>query len=306
MRYEQFSTCERLFLKGESFFHLCTKPIEIDILFRSPEELNEALNMVAMAVFAANCRLLAFAIMSNHLHFVIEGSLSSCEAFFGQFHALLSKFLSRTNRFDLSKQCIPNYVPINNLKQLRDEIAYVVRNPYVASPNVNMFSYRWCSGHLLFNDMLEYAREGEHAINKTTTWRRSFTRSRNGEVSPRLIVLDGVALPSCFVDFKRAESFFSNAREYQQWLLKNVESQVAVAKRLGDTIVLNDNEMWEVACRQGRELFKVNNPRELSADNRIILAKTLKYDYNATNSQISRCLGIIRSAVDQIFPLSNK
>lgn len=306
MRYDQFSTCERLFLEGESFFHLCTKPIEIDILFRSPEELNEALNMVAMAVFAADCRLLAFAIMSNHLHFVIEGSLSSCEAFFGQFHALLSKFLSRTNRFDLSKQCIPNYVPINNLKQLRDEIAYVVRNPYVASPNVNMFSYRWCSGYLLFNDMLEYAREGEYAINKTTTWRRSFTRSRNGEVSPRLIVLDGVALPSCFVDFKRAESFFSNAREYQQWLLKNVESQVAVAKRLGDTIVLNDNEMWEVACRQGRELFKVNNPRELSADNRIILAKTLKYDYNATNSQISRCLGIIRSAVDQIFPLSNK
>ena len=101
MHYDQFSTCERLFLEGEGFFHLCTKPIEIDILFRSPEELNEALNMVAMAVFAANCRLLAFAIMSNHLHFVIEGSRSSCEAFFGHFHLLLSKFLSRTGRFDL-------------------------------------------------------------------------------------------------------------------------------------------------------------------------------------------------------------
>ena len=306
MRYDSFSSCERLFLEGGSFFHLCTKPIEIDILFRTPEELNEALNMVAMAVFAANCRLLAFAIMSNHLHFVIEGSRSTCEAFFCHFHALLSKFLSRTGRFDLANKCAPNYVPINNLKQLKDEIAYVVRNPYVASSNVNMFAYKWCSGYMYFNGMLAFMEKGERLSEQSLKVRRSFTHTRGGDVDPRLMVANGTALPSCFVDYRRAEGFYENARDFLYCLMKNVESQVAIAKRTGDTFFLDDNEMWELSRKLCRESFKVQNPLSLKEEERVTLARTMKFEYGASNKQLARCIGMTRARIDEIFPLSAK
>ncbi|MBO4585504.1 MAG: hypothetical protein J5675_02770 [Bacteroidales bacterium] len=304
MRFDNFSTCERLFLEGKNYFHVCTKPVETDVFFQSEEEMNLALNAIAIAVFLSGCRLLAFAVMSNHFHFIIEGSLDVCKLFFKEFQAHMTKCMERLEVKKMLKACEAQYITIDSLKQLRDEIAYVVRNPFAARNNVNMFAYRWCSGYLYFNDVMPLFKTGTRACEMTYDWRRSFTKTRFGEVDSRIMVVDGIALPSCFVDYKRAESFFENAREYQHCLLKNVESQVSIAKRLGDTLVLDDHEMWETVYRICRNMYKVSSPKELSSENKVSLARTLKYNYNASNAQIARCTGMIRSAIDQIFPLS--
>lgn len=302
----RLSECERLFLNAGQFYHLCTSPLEVDIYFKTKEGMNEALNIVAFAVFFSGCRLLAFAIMSNHFHFVLEGSLEMCEAFFKEFHQRLSVLLAGDNRQKLAKECVPKYIRINNLRQLKDEIAYVVRNPFVANPNVNMFHYRWCSGYLYFNDDLPSQPQGKCVAEMSLTKRRSFSHTRTGEVDSRIMAEDGVACATCFVDYKRAEAFFENARDYQHCLLKNVESQVEIAKRIGDKVALDDHDMWDVVCRQCRTAYKVSGPKDLSPEDRISLARQLKFEYNASNAQISRCLGILRNAVDQIFPLSSR
>ena len=164
MRFDQFSTCERLFMEGDRFFHVCTKPIETDVYFRSEEEMNLALNAIAIAVFMSGCRLLAFAVMSNHFHFVIEGSEEVCDAFFNLFKSHLVKCMARVETKKLLKACEAHYVSIDNLRQLRDEIAYVVRNPFVARNNVNIFAYRWCSGYLYFTLCHCFNGESKHLI----------------------------------------------------------------------------------------------------------------------------------------------
>ncbi len=68
MRY--YTTCERLFQDGGPFYHVCTKGAETDIYFRNEEDMNLALNVIAIAVFVTGCRLLAFAVMSSHFHFL--------------------------------------------------------------------------------------------------------------------------------------------------------------------------------------------------------------------------------------------
>ena len=291
-------------MEGGRFFHVCTKPIETDVFFHSEEEMNLALNAIAIAVFLSGCRMLAFAVMSNHFHFIIEGSQEVCEAFFNEFKMHLGKFLTRSATKALLKSCDAQYIHIDNIRQLRDEIAYVIRNPFASRTNVNMFAYRWCSGYLYFNGLAPLFRQGVKASEMTHDWRRAFMKSRSAQVDPRILVLDGTALPSCFVDYRRAESFFENAREFQHCLLKNVESQISIAKRIGDTITLDDHEMWELVFRICRNTYKVGGPKELSQENKVSLARSLKYDYGASNAQISRCTGMLRSAIDQIFPLS--
>ena len=240
-----YSRCEQIFLEGGPFYHLYTRHIEDDLLFRTEEELNQALNIIAVAVFFAGCKVLAFAIMNNHLHFILEGPESQCRVFYSFIQKKLAFVLGRSGRGHIAQMCTPSFVTINSLKQLRDEIVYVIRNPFVDRVNVNMHAYKWCSGYLYFNPFLEEMFvKGVSASKMTIEKRREFKRERNPDIDPRIMVLNGVALPSCFVDYSRTESFFENARQFFQWLYKNVESQIEVARRIGETIVLDDIEVF--------------------------------------------------------------
>ena len=198
----------------------------------------------------------------------------------------------------------PGLTPINNLKQLRDEIVYVARNPYVDRVDVNPFSYKWCSGHLYFNGMLDMMSPGEKVCAWSIARRRAFKHERDADVDPRLRALDNCALPSCFTDYQRAMSFFENARQFANWMLKSVEAQLDIARRLGEKMVLDDTELWQIVKGICKNTYCVSSPKELTPEARIRTIKTLKYDYNSSNAQIARCLGVARSTIDQMFPLS--
>ena len=306
MSYVRFSESQRRYSQGGPFYHVCTKALETDIYFRNKEEMDQALNIIAIAVFASGCKMLAFAIMSNHFHFVLEGSIDQCVLFFEQFHAKLEVLMKTLGRKSLSDDCEPKYISVKDLYQLKDLIAYVVRNPFVAMRDVNMFSYRWCSGYLYFNHMLANFPKGERVSEMSLAKRRAFSKSRTGEVDNRILAVDGIACASCFVDYKRTESFFDDARDFQHWLLKNVDSQVEIATLTGDKITLDDHEMWEVVYRQCKKEYGVSGPKELTQENKLSLARTLKQKYCATNAQISRCLGMMLTLVNQLFPLAAK
>ena len=297
---------ERKFLEGGPFNHICTKPLETDIYFRSEEEYREGLNIIAIAVTVSGIRLLAYSVMSNHFHFVVEGTEERVEIFWDVFIDRLGKFLSRTGRGYLTASCAPKIVPINNLRQLKVEIVYVIRNQFAVQANSNIFSCIWNSGHLYFNSMLPLMKEGVPAAKMTIQARRNFKHERNPDLDPRLMVLDGLALPSSFVDYRRAESFFENAREFQHWTLKNVESQVEVAKRIGEKVNLDDTELKEIVRGICWDRYRQNSVRNLSGEAVAELARTLKFDYSASNAQIARCVGIRLTEVDQMFPLSAK
>ena len=306
MGYSRLQESKRQYAAGGPFYHVCTSHLETDIFFRSQEEMDQALNVIAIAVFASGCRMLAFAIMSNHFHFVIEGKYEQCVLFFDRFQSRLSVLMSTLGRKELADKCDPKYICVKDLWQLKDLIAYVVRNPFAAMKDVNMFSYRWCSGYLYFNSMLNYLPKGERVADMSLAKRRAFSRSRTGEVDGRILAVDGIACASCFVDYKRAEAFFDDARDFQHWLLKNVDSMVETATLVGERIVLDDYEMWEVVYKLCRNEYGESEPKHLPQEKKIALARTLKQKYCATNAQIARCLGILASLVDQLFPMSAK
>lgn len=296
--------CERMFMDGGPFFHLYTKPLENNLILRTTEDMDMALNCIALSIFDTTCILLAFALMNNHFHFILEGAREKCLAFYNSFQDHLNRHLSSHGRKGIMRHATPELAEISSLYQLRNEIVYVCRNPFVDRVDVNVFSYKWCSAYLYFNGMDEMMRQGEAVSEWSVNRRRAFRHGRQAEVDPRIRVLDGVALPSCFTDYNRTMSFFENARQYVNWMLKSVESQMEIARRLGDKIVLSDTELWQVVMGICKRAYALSSPRELSSEQRTELARKLKFDYNASNAQIARCTGTPRSVIDQIFPLS--
>lgn len=79
-----------------------------------------------------------------------------------------------------------------------------------------------------------------------------------------------------------------------------------IAKRFGEKILLDDKELWSVIFKSCKEVYHVDGPKLLSNDNKLRLAKTLKWDYNAGNAQIARCMSLPISVVNDLFPLSTK
>ena len=295
---------ERLFREEGPFFHLHTEPLKTGVIFMNDEERAVALVYVAIAAALAGVEILAYALMSNHFHFILRGEEARCKDFYARFSAMLALYFSRHGRPRvLDPIGDPTPIPITSLKQLRDEIAYVIRNPFVVRKDVNLFAYPWCSGFLYFNPMLSMF---EQRSAGTLTWRerRALTHSRNLALPQGLTLVGGQVFPGSFVNYRLVESLFADCRQFLFWVLKNVEAQVETSLRFNERPSLTDDEVISITFRLCKEEFGVKGPSSLADLQKINLARRLKYDYYASNGQISRSIGLQPRIVDEMFPLA--
>ena len=297
---------ERLFFQAKPLSHYCCPSLETALIYENEKELGFILNFIAIALmFAPNCRLLAFAVMSNHLHFVLEGESEWCGLFIEKFVELLDNYFRYNGKSELCGKVKFTPTVISSLKQLKDAIAYVIRNPFVVRNDVNVFACPSTSGYLYYNPMLR--KEGIYASDLKGRALREFLHTKKVyTLTDRFRVLDGVAQPWSFVDYERTMSFFSNAREFVMWTLKNVEGQIEIALKLGETPSLSDQELLSVTFKLCKQRFGNTPPSKLEEKDKMKLALVLKNEYYASNGQISRTLGLPTSIVTSMFPMAAK
>lgn len=298
---------EQLFEESGPFYHLSTKPLENGLIFTEDEERKFAINQMAILVRERPVEILAFALMSNHFHFIIRGSLTDGLAFFRQLKKKLSNYLSRRGKPGILDhvEVAPDTPAIKTLTQLRNEIAYVIRNPYAARTDVNPLAWPWCTGYLCFNPLLNklQSRKPEEL---TYRERRKITRTDEAVLASEFRIRDGMIVPESFVNYRLVENLFPNARKFTWWIFKNVESQVEVAARLGEKPNLNDDELFKTAQQICRTQFRCNSMDELSLQGRKELAVHLKNKWGASNKQAARIARLDQRTVNEMFPLSAK
>ena len=89
---------EQLFRESGPFYHLSTKPLENGLIFECEEERRIASNMMAITAKEFKIEILAFALMSNHFHFIIRGELVDGLNFFHRLKKRLSNYFARRGR----------------------------------------------------------------------------------------------------------------------------------------------------------------------------------------------------------------
>ena len=303
--YFRESQSELNFRNATAFYHVYSSPLELDILYRDDEELNIIINIIALTIVLCNCTILAFAIMSNHLHFILEGPEEECIKFFYLLFDKLKIFYRHNGRSGILDSVELGCKQIVSLDQLRAEIAYVIRNPFVVREDINLFACKETSGYLYFNPLLK--KEGVPANTLKGRALRDFTRShKDQELSGNLYVLDGVAQPWSFVNYQRAMSFFDSARQFIMITLKNVEAQVEVALRYDERVTLNEQELFGAAKKLVGEMFQGKKISDLERAEKTELALALKNKYRISNAQIARACKINLTDVNAMFPLAAK
>lgn len=299
------SPADRAFRTAGPIGHLYTKPLETDVFFHGDEERAIAVNYIAIAAMESGIILLAYAIMNNHFHFILAGTQIQISAFYERFKYLLNIHFRYHGRGKLMDGAEPGFTPIESLKQLRNEIAYVIRNAFAVRQDVNVFADPWSTGYLYFNPLL--VEDGLPASQLKGRSLREFTCSRSiDKVDARIHVKDGMAQPWSFVDYKLVMSFYDNARQFVNSVVKNVEAMVELANGYGETLQFNDDELYPLINKMCREKLRVANLSELDLQGKKELAVLLKNQYSASNGQIARLVKLELKDVNTLFPLVTK
>lgn len=281
------------------YWHLCTPGTNQEILFSQDEDYRFGVSSSALSL-GDDVRVLALAVMSNHLHDILAGTEEACLGYFERRRKILKAYLAAGERQPDLSGFTCKLLPIENLKALRTEIIYVNRNGYVACPEHTPFSYPWSSGMYYFNPAAWDG--GIYYADLPYRTKRLVTHSRICEFPQSYQVKDGAFHIPSFASIREGESYFQDAHQYFNLLSRSREAYSEVAKRLGDEVFLTDNELFDAVRALCRTRFDLAKPSLLGADAKIQVALQMKQSWHASNGQIRRILKLDDRVVKELFP----
>lgn len=287
-------------MKG-NYYHLNT-PEDYQLVFANEDQYK-----IAMAVLALCCRkyseivLLAFQFMSNHVHLVLYGTEENIMVFWECFRKNLLRALSAVGGVSDLHGFDPHVQVIETLDNLMNAIAYTNRNAFVVSAYDSPFSYPWGTGRYYFNHdaLMRYNSEKKPL---RLMQRRGIMHTRDFEDVDGVMLIDGYASPFSFCDIATGEALFQSARNYFLKIARNVEAYTMFAQSIGEKMFYSDEDLFTIVVHICKSKFKVPRPSLLSIDDKLMVAKKLHYDYNASNKQIARILKMTIASLDQMFP----
>ena len=296
----QDSSCELGFLNEGPFWHLYTNGNLTEILCRNTDDYKTFVSLIGIAAAQIGINIVAFQVMSNHLHVIAGGSESVCMAFFDYVKGKLRRYYKPGNDYVNLSRFDCSLLQIDNLRSMRHEIAYVHRNAYLANRQYTPYSYPWGSGYLYFNT-LAYSENAKPYHSCTKMERRLLCKGRDIELPDHYVVAHGYILPQSFCSTAFGESLFRDANHYFSIISKNYEAYSEIAEKLGDSVFLNDEEMYAVLAILCKKQYGDIRPAMLSGAEKIKLARQMKSDYNASSSQIQRMLRLDRQILSNLF-----
>jgi len=291
------------FLGSMPYWHLTNNGNEIGLIFSCQEEYEFGMNAVAMvSAEFRNVTIITYVVMSDHVHLILSGEREDVVKLFEALKRKLSNYFSRRGRhIEWEKFRIGEPIEIKDLQMLRNEIAYVNRNGFVAVAAETPFSYRWGSGNLYFN-RIRHIDYGSFLKDMTYREKRLMLKSGDTAFPENWKVYKGVILPEYYCDITFGESVFRDGNHYFSAISKSFEAYSETAKRLSDRVFLSDSELYSAVLSEIWKRFAKKKTEQLSSTEKIEMARTMNSKYNASNEQIRRILNLDRAIISELFP----
>ena len=296
-----------------------TDHLESELWFRDEEDFKVGMNFVAIQ--AASCpdvSVLAFILMSNHVHFVLSGDREDAENFVCQYKHRYSIYYS--GRWDIKKFLRNNGVDISEIPRegeaVERAVAYVLMNCVAANICCHPTQYLWGSGNCYFrpevpSDSCASARPTvSHAKRASRRKVKSMGVGgmRIGDLSVRArerllhsnfdqipcswrLTAEGFISPMEYVDVTAVESFFSYPKRLNYFL--NASSKAR--KRLESEVNLpafRDQTILSAVPELCRSLFQKGSFQALSPEERAEFMRQIRFRFSADINQIARVCGL--------------
>ena len=271
---------------------LSTKHLEKALWFRDNEDFRVAMNYIAVqAAKHPEVVVIAFVLMSNHCHFVLNGTRRDVIAFITEFKRCYSLYYKK--KYGVHEFLRENDVHIEEVadeyEAIEKVIAYVLDNPVAANICSHPSQYPWGTGNLYFNSNVK----GAQRIGDLSARARLRILHTECKQLPKEWLIDeyGMILPVNYTNIKYVEQTFKSPRRMSYFLQnsskakKRFETTENITS-FTDQTVLNCLPDLMRSCFQ-KTSFTNLNPKEQSE-----CVKQIRYRFSSDATQIARVCGI--------------
>ena len=275
--------------KVMAYFHVYTKGLEDRQIFKEKEDYVAGMNLLAVNVNSCDIRMLAFTLMSNHFHFVVEGTEELAERFIRAYKGCISRYL-RLKYGDVKflRRIKTNVSVVDDVEEgLKKLIAYVLNNPVKAGINCVPQGYEWSSARCYFSNR-DYLQDTVSLDQYGVTKQRELFHSKKRLPAHWRVTSLGYVLPQSYVDFELVERLFGRSRSFEYFLSRSLAHRTSVNENVifSDAVVnaalneLLDKKYGALSVNELDDFLKRN------------IIRDLKGRFSATAKQLARLMEI--------------
>ena len=279
-------------MKKVEFWLVTTAHLEDGLWFRDDDDFRVAMNYVAIQARSGNVSILAFILMSNHVHFVMRGAREDVEAFMvGLKHRYsLYVYLKYGIRELLRRNDVDIKLVPNEVEALERAIAYVLMNCVAANICSHSSQYPWGTGCLYFNPSKP---AGRRFCSLSEREKERLLHSNFVDIPDDwLICDDGYLIPHNFVDIKAVEARFSTPKRMNYFLTNSSKAKKRIDTAEDHQPAFRDQTILAMMPELCRSLFGKNMIDELRPEEQTELIRQIRYRFSSNVNQVARICGL--------------
>ncbi|HIZ87095.1 MAG TPA: transposase [Candidatus Coprenecus pullistercoris] len=238
------------------------------------------MNSIPVCAVGNQVTILAFCLMSNHVHFIAHGEEDNCRKFITQY----KKRLTALTNLSSTDICIKH---INDDDYLMKAIGYVLRNPVSAGIRLMPYHYDWSSASLYFKKP-DSGRLGKKIGTLSYRSKRELLHSQTTLLDEYILTEKGLILPECYVDFEYVENLFRSPARLMYAMSRNENMEMELSVDILHKTKYSDEELSGTIKELCEETFQKSSADLLSIEDRYRLAKILHNRYRLSRKQLAR------------------
>lgn len=275
-------------------FLISTDHLEDRIWFRDDDDLKAAMNIVAIIVSMLNIDIWVFALMSNHVHFIIFGNRSDAELFITKFKKLYGQYYQ--NKYRTKHFLKRNGVDISEVDSkwegLEKAMAYVQMNPPAANICLDAQGYKWGTGSCFFNGNNPSGKKAsEFSYRELCRLLKTHARIR-----PDMVISDeGYVLPESYVNIAQVETVFGTPKRMNYFLNSSSKARARIEKGGQSVPSFSDKNIAALIPDICVSLFRTSNMMDLGEEELARLSYELRRRFSCDIAQIARLVGMTKA-----------
>ena len=235
------------------------------------------------------------------MHFILYGDFDECNRFMHDYVKRTSWYISVKRNESHKLENVPiRHQVVDNDFYLKTVICYTLKNAPVGGLPFNALDYPWSSGPLYFKRpglwcsprWMDMPSDENCSSQLGLNQRREMLRTRK-HASPQVRMIDRLIFPGEYVAYEIVERIFKTCKSFNFFLCITKEEDVEAR---GGSLSLLSIPMQEMRQHKNElclELFGTNSIKGLNTQQRLKLARTLRFRYNSSIKQIVRLCGLV-------------
>lgn len=270
------------------------------IWFRDDNDFKMGMNLVAILAAVLSVDVIAFILMSNHVHFVLCCSHEQAEHFMEEYKRRYSQYIHKKYGIkELLRKVHVQIEPISGMDEsLEWSIAYVNMNPVAAGICLNATGYRWGTGNCFFKVTPV---KGSRLDSFSKRSCRRLLHSK--EKLPSWLIVDdeGFILPESYVKIDFVETVFRTPQRMEFFLHNSSKAKRRLASDDASIPTFSDQLVQSAIPNLCIALFRKSSMAGLTQDEQTELLKQLRYRFSANVHQLMRITGLSYEQVSNLL-----